>query len=64
MALHCADLDMEIEYGVQPERARNLTHMVALKLESEQAKKELAEEKGRMSSNLEKIKELRVMPNM
>lgn len=55
LALHCDDLDKAVEHGVQQERAWNLSQMQALKVEAEQAKKELVEEKRWIFSYLEVI---------
>lgn len=64
LALHRDDLDKVVEHGVQRERSQNLSQMQALKAETEQAKKELAEKKGQNASYLEKIGDLKVAANV
>lgn len=64
MALYRTDIDKAIEHDVQQKRTRNLAQVATLKLEVEQAKNELAKEKGRMSSYLEKMDDLRMMASI
>lgn len=59
-AQHRADLDNAVEHGVLCERARVQTQLVVMKVEVDQAKHELAEEKSRMFALLQEMEELRV----
>lgn len=64
LALLHDHLDKTVEHGAQWKRARNLSRMQTLKDEAEQAKKVLGDDKGRISSYLEEICDLKLMANL
>lgn len=64
LTLYRSYLDKAIENCVQQESAQNLYQMAALKFKMVHAKKELGEEKSRMSSYLAEMEELRMTVHM
>lgn len=64
LALYRQEIEKAVEYSFHYERERNMAKIQAMKVEVEQAKKELAKEKGRISSLMEKIGKLKLAANI
>lgn len=58
LAQHCADIEKALEHEVLREHAHAKAQMAAQSAEGEQARQELAEERSRLASLLQKMDEL------
>lgn len=60
LAQYRQEVEKTVEHGVHCEMARNVAKIQAMKAEIEHTKNELAEERGRISSPMEEIGELKL----
>lgn len=63
LAQYSQEIKEVVQHDVQCERSRNVAKMQAMKTKAEQTRNELAKEKGKISSLMEEIKELKFMTN-